>query len=812
MLTRRWVDELRQDLWYAARTLQKSPGFAAVAIVSLALGVGANAGIFSVVKTVLIERLPYPRGERLAVLSAKDHVGGSMSLSYPDVLDWKNQTQVFESVAAYQDYGMTLTGRDHDAERFSGRTVSANFFSTLGVVPSLGRDFALEDDRPGAAPVAIVSHGVWARSFRADPQLIGRSVTFNGRSFTVVGVLPATFQFYVSGEIFAPLGLGLRPSARGERRGIYAIGRLRPEKTFTQAQVEADTIARRLGQYYPNTNAGVGAAVVPLTTIVIGNTGRVVLILFAAVTLVLLIACVNVANLLLARAVARHNEMALRRSLGAQPSRLIRQLLTESLLLAVLGGALGLVLTGWTIRAVNALLPEEIRRLKNVGFDGWVLAFTLLLCLVSSLVFGLAPAWQMVRGRMAGDVSTRLIQGRRGATTGVAHRSLRNVLVTSEVAVSVVLLVAAGLMIRTVVALEHVDSGFREANVLHAQIVLPPAQYGETHQVTFFSALLERTRALPGVTDAALVMCAPLSGGCWANPVEIEGRTPAGPGEPEVNFNAITPGYFGTLGIPLRQGRDFDPHDTRDSLAVAIVNQSYARRYFAGQDPIGKRIREHVQERVSPWTTIVGVVGDVRRRALDAPAAPEVFRPLAQNPINFMTLMVRLTDDQPGVSAAIRTEVQALDRGIPLLALGTMEQVRTQGMSMRRLPAVLLQSFAAIALLLAVVGIYGVIAYCVSQRTGEIAIRLALGARPSNVLWLVVRQGMVPVCAGILLGVASALGVARTLTGVLYGVSATDPLTFALVSALLLTVALVACVIPARHAASVAPMSALCDR
>jgi putative ABC transport system permease protein len=478
-------------------------------------------------------------------------------------------------------------------------------------------------------------------------------------------------------------------------------------------------------------------------------------------------------------------------------------------MLAVLGGGLGVALAGWTIQGVNVLLPEEIRRLKHVEFDGWVLAFTLFLCLASSLLCGLAPAWQMLRRHATGDISDRLNEGSRGATTDTAHRALRNLLVTSEVALCAVLLIGAGLMIRTLIALDRVDPGFREGDVLHAQIVLPPAQYGEDEQVAFFSQLLGRTRTLPGVTSAALVMCAPLSGGCWASPVEVEGGPPAGPAEPEVNVNAITSGYFRTLGIPLLKGRDFDQRDTRDVSAVAIVNQSYAHRYFADQDPIGKRIREKLRDGARPWSTIVGVVGDVRRRALDAPLAPEVFRPLAQSPINFMTLMVRVSDDGLAVPAAIRREVQALDQDIPLLDVTTMERTRATGLSTRRLPAVLLESFAAVALVLAVVGIYGVIAYSVSQRTGVIGIRLALGARPISVLWLVARQGMIPVSAGIVLGLASALGQTRTLSGVLYGVSAADPLTFVVVACLLSGVALLACIVPARRASAIDPMSAL---
>jgi putative ABC transport system permease protein len=812
MLIGRWCDETTRDVQYAARALRKSRGFWAVAVLSLAIGVGANAAIFSVVKAVVLEPLPYDHADQLAVLSATDRVGGSMALSYPDLLDWKNRTQVFANLAGYQDLGFTLTSQDRSAERFPGRTVSADFFRTLGIVPSMGRDFVSADDRAGATPVAIISHRVWQGSFDADPRIVGQSVMLNARSFTVIGVLPATFEFYASGEIFAPLGLGLRASARGQRRGIYALGRLRPGMTVSQAQIEAHTIASGLAREYPSTNGDVGALVVPLATKVAGNTGRIVLTLFAAVTFVLLIACANVANLLMARGAARHTEIAVRRALGASNVRLVRQLLTESLFLAVLGGALGAGLAGWTIRGMNVLLPDDIRRLKHVEFDGWVLGFTVLLCVISSLLFGLAPAWQIVWRRPPGDVSDRLNEGARGATSDMPRRSLRHLLVMSEVSSSVVLLTAAGLMIRTLIALDGVDPGFRGANVLHAQIVLPPAQYRDDQQVAFFSRLLNRTIALPGVNAAALVMCAPLSGPCWASPLDIEGQLPLSAGGPEINFNAITTGYFRTLLVPLLQGRDFDQADRRDVPAVAIVNRSFVRRYFLDQDPIGKRIREQSERGSQPWTTIVGVVGDVRRRALDAPTAPEVFRPLAQSPINFMTLMVRVADDGFAVPAAIRQELRALDPGVPLAGFSTMEDARAQGLTTRRLPAVLLESFAGLALLLAVVGIYGVMAYSVSQRTGEIGVRLALGAQPSNVLWLIVRQGMIPVCAGIGLGLVGALGVGRTLTSLLYGVGETDVLTFALVALLLLGVSLSACIIPALRAAAIDPATAICGR
>jgi putative ABC transport system permease protein len=803
------LEKLVQDARYGLRIMQKHWGVTFAALLTLALGVGANSAIFSVVNAVLIEPLPYPHSDCLMFLSARDRAGSSISFSYPDVLDWREQTQIFENLAAYQAFGFTLTAPG-TTERLPGRTVSAEFFSTLGVAPALGRDFRPEDDRAGSHPVVILSDQVWRRYFQADPLIIGRDITLNSRSFTVVGILPATFQLYITGDVFAPIGLGLRPSRRGERKGIYAIGRLRPGITMRQAEVEADTVVRRLARQYPATNSGVGALIEPLAENFVGKTKPVLLMLLGAVSFVLLIACTNVANLLLARSASRQKEIVLRIALGAGRIRLLRQTLTENILLALISGACGLLLANWSLRAINTLLPENISRLRSASVNGSVLVFTLLASVVTAFLFGLAPALHIIGRDAIDNVHTRLRDAGQGSIAGRRSRSLLNFMIVSEVALSVVLLMGAGLMLRTLLSLQNVNPGFRAAGVLRTQIILPPAQYTSERQVGFFAQLVDRTRSLPGVQAASAAMCPPLSGTCWSNPIEIDGwPVSADQSQSEVNFNAIAPDYFRTLGISSLQGRDFDRRDVAHAPAVAIVNHAFVRRYFPGENPIGKRVRERSGENLSAWATVIGVVGDVRRDALDVPATGEVFLPFTQKPINFMTLVVHTSGNPLSLASAVRTQLHTLDNSVPAQAIGTMEQLQLAGISTRKLPAVLLGLFAGLALVLALVGIYGVIAYSVSQRTGEIGVRMALGAERVDVLRLVIAQGMTPVCVGLLVGVGAAFVLTRALSGVLYGVNSTDPLTLAAVSLLLAVTALLACGLPARRAARIDPIMAL---
>jgi putative ABC transport system permease protein len=623
------LERVLQDTRYATRVLRKHWSFAVAAMLTLALGIGANTAMFSVVYAVLIEPLPYPQADRLMFVSARDATGAAISFSYPDFLDWQQQTHAFESIAAYQSFGFTVTGTG-ETQRFPGRTVSAGFFSTLGVTPSLGRDFRPEDDRPGSEPVVIVTDQLWHKVLHGDREIMNRPITLNSRSFTVIGVLPPTFQLYEAGDMFAPIGLGLRASTRGQRKGIYAVGRLRRDATLKQAQLEADAIAQRLAQQYPATNGGIGGLVEPIAEKFVGKTKPVLIMLLGAVTFVLLIACANVGNLLLARSASRQKEIALRVALGASRLRLLRQMLTENILLAMMGGALGLIIARWSLDTVNTLLPTEITRLKAPTINGWVLGFTLLASIITGLLFGLVPAKQAMGRASLGNVYSRLKSGGRGSGTG-EQRSLLNFLVTSEVALSLALLIGAALMIRTLLSLHGVDTGFHAENVVHTQIVLPPSQYSPSRQAIFFAQAIDRTRSLPGVQSASAVMCLPLSGSCWSSPVEVEGRSvPLSQSQSEVNFNAAAPEYFRTLGTQLVQGRDFDRRDTKDALPVAIVSQAFVRRYLGGENAIGQRVRERSAKDQSPWATIVGVVGDVRRERLDSPAGAEIYLPFTQ--------------------------------------------------------------------------------------------------------------------------------------------------------------------------------------
>jgi len=804
-----WFENFVQDARYAVRALRKHWALTLAALVMLALGIGANTAMFSVVYAVLIEPLPYPNADRLMFLAARDSTGAAISFSYPDVLDWQQQTRVFEKIAAYQSFGFTVTST-HETRRFPGRAVSATFFSTLGIAPALGRDFLPQDDHAGSQPVVIISDRVWHQFFNADRDVVNGNITLNGTSFAVIGVLPPHFQLYRAGEIFAPIGLGLRSSARGERKGIYAIGRLRRNATLQQAQTEANTIAERLARQYPEMNGNIGALVQTLAENFVGKTKPVLVVLFGAVTFVLLIACANVGNLLLARSVSRRREIALRIALGATRFRLLRQMLTENLVLAVLGGGLGLGLAISSLKAVNTLIPAEIARVKPPSVNGWVLGFTLLASVITGILFGLAPARQAIGSGSIGDVHARLKDGGRRADAGAQRRSLLNVLVASEVALSLALLIGAGLMIRTLLLLRGVDPGFDATNVLHTQIVLSPPQYTPDRQVSYFEQAIERVSSLRGVTAASAVMCLPLSGSCWSNPAEIEGRSdPNTQRQSEVDFNAVAPAYFRTLGIPLLRGRDFEQRDGKDALPVAIVSQSFVRRFLAGEDPIGKHIRERSLNAQIPWATIVGVAGDIRRDSLDSPAGAEVYFPFMQKPINFMSLVVRGATNSATLAAEIRIGLHSLDPVVPVQTIGTMEELQVAGLATRQLPAVLLGTFAGLALILALVGLYGVTSYSVSQRTNEIGIRMALGAKRSDVLRLIIGQGMRPVSIGLIVGLCIAIALSGTLSGVLYGIKPTDPSTFGIVSLFMLTIALLACLVPARRASAVDPLVAL---
>ncbi|HEV3469193.1 MAG TPA: ABC transporter permease [Pyrinomonadaceae bacterium] len=797
------------DARHALRTLVKSPGFTAVAVLALALGIGANTAIFSVINSVLLRPLPYREPDRL-VFVMENFQQQDSAVSFPNFADWREQNRVFEELAASRLTSFNLTGAG-EAERLQGRMVTANFFEALGVEPAAGRDFTPEEDRPGGEAVAVLSHGFWQRRLGGDPKVVGRQLLLNGRSHTVVGVAPAGFEFYTPVEVFVPLGSWTHQAMgeRGSHPSIYAVGRLKEGVTLEQARAEMDAIMERLAEQYPTTNQGHGATLIPVYENVVGGVRPALMILLGAVAFVLLIACANVANLLLARSSGRRKELAVRAALGATRGRIVRQLLVESVLLALLGGAAGLLLALWGTDLLTSMIPDAVPRPLETGVNARVLGFTLLASLLTGVIFGSVPALQASNP----DLNDALREGTRGST---GRRSrLRNAFVVSEVALALVLLVGAGLMVKSFAEVQKVEPGFDPQKLLTAQLSLSAEKYPGPKAVAFLEEVRQRIGALPGVESAAFSNGLPIYG-AGITSFLIEGQPrPAPGGEPTAVEYVTTPGYFRTMGIPLLKGRYLDERDTRQGQMVALVDEDFARRFFPGEDPLGKRVKLF---REYPAAEIVGVVGHVKHFGLDA-AAPfqaQFYFALAQLPddyINRMTggisLVVRTKGDPAGAAADVRREVFAVDKEQPVYQARTMEDLISESLALRRFSMSLLALFAAVAALLAAVGIYGVMSYSVSQHTRELGIRMALGAEARDMLWLVIRQGMGLALVGVGLGLAGALALTRVMSSLLYGVTATDPATFAAVTALLTAAALLACYVPARRATKVDPMEAL---
>ena len=802
------MDTLIQDLRFALRMLLKNPGFTATAAITLALGIGANTAIFSVINAVLLRPLPYHDPSRLVLVNETTRQLADMSVSYPNFLDWREQNHVFERLAALQDGQFTLTGLDRP-ERLGGLNVSADFFTTLGATPALGRDFQPQDDKAGAEPVAILSDHLWRSRFGGDPTVVGRVLTLDGRQVTVVGVLPPRFRVYLSeSDLFLPLGLNAdRMKDRGNHPGIYVIGRLGSGATIETARADMDAIARGLEQQYPKTNTGCRVAMKPLEDEVVGALRPALLVLAVAVGFVLLITCANVANLLLARASAREKEIAIRTALGASKARLLRQVLTESTLLSVLGGGLGLLLAGWLTDVLLSLVPSTLPRLDEVRLDGAVLGFSLALSLLTGLVFGIAPALQASRT----ELLEPLKETSRGSTAGIRQHRFRNILVAGEIALALVLLAGAGLMARSFLRLNRVDPGFRPEHVLSAQLVLPRVKYPESAAILAFAdRLLPAVAAIPGVTSVGLVNPLPLSQEGWQTDFWVEGAPVPTRGEvPNSDYHVVGGDYFKAMGIALVHGRLFDDSDRADSAPVALVNETLARRFWPHRDAVGQRMRTGSPDDPGPWLTVVGVVGDVKQYGLDQEQKTQFYRPQRQLPLRPMSIVVRSSLDPTSLAASLRQAVLAADSDQPIYNVRTMTGLLSDTSAPRRLSLLLLGAFAATALLLAAVGIYGVLAYSVTQRTHEIGIRMALGARRGDVLLMVFRQGLRLVLAGAALGVVAAFGLTRLMSSLLFGVSPTDPGTLGAVCLLLVGVALLACVVPARRASGVDPMIAL---
>ncbi len=799
-----------QDLRYAVRMMGKNLSVTAIVVVVLALGIGANAAIFSVVNAVLLRPLPYADPDKLVRLSEDSPNVPQMSISYPNFLDWREQNKVFSGIAAMQFRSLNLTGTD-EPERLAGRGVSAEFFDLLGIRPALGRSFASEEDRPGANPVCIISHGLWERRFGSDSAITNKQVTLSGASYTVIGVLPATYAFGTPTDVFVPIGLRAdEMKERGNHPGIYAIARLKPGVTVETARAELIAMAQRIGVQYGM--KGNSATLTPLHEAFVGDVRRPLLILLGAVGFVLAIGCANVANLLLARAATRQKEMAIRAALGAGRLRIIRQLLTESVLLGLLGGIIGLLFALWGIDLLRSATVDILPTTAVMKLDGSVLIFTLLVSLVTGIVFGLAPALAVAKS----NLHDTLKEGGRGSGPGGRSAWLRSALVVSEVALSLVLLVGAGLLVKSFVRILDTDAGFKPQNLLTMQLALNAKPDEGAKVLNFFNDLNGRIKGLPGVESAAFSNGIPL-GQTADTSFAIVGRPKPEPGkQPQTMLYIPSPDYLQAMGIRLIKGRFFTMQDTQHSPRVAVIDETFARQQFPNEEPIGHYLAGDGKD--NPDAEIVGVVAHVKHFGLDADerVQPQLYLPFNQAPDDLlpilsprMTLVIRTKTDPLSLIAAVRHQVQTLDPNQPVFNVSTMEQTLDQSLGTQRLSMSLLMVLASLALILAAVGIYGVMSYTVTQRTHEIGIRMAIGAQRRDVFRMVIGRGMVLVLFGVALGLIGAFSLTRLMRTMLFGVAPTDPVTFVSIAVMLTGVALVACYVPGRRATKVDPLVAL---
>ncbi|HEX8146504.1 MAG TPA: ABC transporter permease [Pyrinomonadaceae bacterium] len=810
------METFLQDVRYGVRVLAKNKGFTAVAVLTLALGIGANTAIFSVVNDLLLRPLPYTDADRVVMLWEVTPEGRHMNTtSRANFREWRAQGSSFESMAAFSDQRLNLTGAG-EPEEVAVQLATPDLFKVLGVEPILGRVLVEEDLRRDSAGV-VLSHSFWKRRFGGDPNVIGKPVTLNGIPFNVVGVMPPSFQWHIkqrsgtgkAAEVW--MGLAMPPpgaqGANERGRFLSVVGRLKRGVTFEQAEAELKTIHKRLEQD-STFNKNYTAEVIPLREQFVGNIRPALWVLLGAVGLVLLIACANVANLLLSRVAAREKEIALRTALGARRTRVIRQLLTESLLLSLLGSGLGLLVAWWGIGALVAISPRDLVSLQNVGINTTVLAWTLGVTLLTSVLFGIVPALEATRLNLNDALKEG---GKGGDAQGSRSRRLRGFLVVGEVALALMLLAGAGLLVKSFAQLRKIDTGFETENVLTMVLRLPASKYKEDPQyVAFFRQALERVRAIPGVRSAGIVNYLPLYGGLGAaTGFDVEGRPASPPGTgPSTNVRVADSGYFKTMGIPVLRGRSFTDAEDAEVHPVILVSESFARKHFPGEDPLGKRLKVYMSEEPA-WTEIVGVVGDVRYDNLTAAAEPFVYYPHPGLTYEFMTLVIRTAGDPAAMAPAVRREIAAIDPDQPVSDVRTMTQVMADTVARARFNTLLLAIFAGLATLLAAVGIFGVMSYSVQLRTREIGLRMALGAQPGRVLMLVLRQGLVLTLVGIGVGLAGALALSRVMSGLLYGVGTSDPATFAAIVGVLAVVSLVACYIPARRATRVDPLVAL---
>jgi len=801
------MDTLIKDLRYAIRSLLKHKTFTAIAVGTLALGIGANTAIFSLVNAVLMRPLPYPESERLVmVYEDASAIGFPFSDPAPGTFsDWRKQQSTFDDLAALDPRNFHITG-DGEPEKVTASAITANLFPLLGVQPARGRNFTAAEDQPGANKVAIISNALWQRRYGADPSLLNRDILLNGEKHTVVGIMPKDFQFLASyTAIWTPAGFDAQTLADHDNHYLTVVGRLKKGVTLAQARADIKTITDRIVSEHPEEMANSGSNVLSLRDLLAGKVRRPLILLFVAVGLVLLIACANVGNLLLLRAAARRREIAVRMALGAKRLRIIRQLLTESVLLSGIGGALGLLVAVWSFALLKQLIPGGLSLTTNLKLNWPVLGYALLLSLVTGIVFGLAPAFQASRV----DLNHALKLGGRGS---FSNSRLRAAFIVGQMALALVLTVGAALLMQTVFRMRSQYSNLRPEHLLTVRTSLAEYRYGEAHQrVAFYDQVLERVKTLPGVTAAGYTTSVPLQWKGGANGFTIEGRVP----QPGVAYNGIhrqiSAGYFQTMGVPLVRGRDFEETDDGRAMPVVIINETMARQYWSGEEVVGKRLKLGVNK--APWVTVVGVVADVRQMGMDVPVKAEMYFPYRQIKTHFWfaprDLVLRTTSDPLGVSAGVREVIHQIDPDQPVSNIASMNDLLVEETGPRRLGMVLLSAFAGLALLLASLGIYGVLSYFVAQQTPEIGVRMALGAPRRNILRLVLKKGLIWTVLGVGIGVGVALALTRFMASLLFEVSASDPLTFAIVPVVLIVVALLACYLPARRATKVDPLVAL---
>jgi len=803
------MESLWRDVVYGMRMLSRSPGVTLLAILTLGLGIGANTAIFSVIQAILLRPLPYPEAERLVFLTEWSEQVPEMSFSVANLKDLRERATRLESLVGYNGAEFVLADGAGDPERLRGRRVTSGLEATLGKAPLVGRSFRPEEDQAGAERVALLGEGFWERRFGRDPGVVGRSLNLSGEAYTVVGVMPGTLHgSWKQVDVFTSL-LRLEDTLGGEKNrgnhpGIYVVARLKPQASVEEARTEVKQIAARLAEEHPDSNARNSMTLEPLQEVFVGDLRPALLILLGAVLCVLLIACANVANLLLARAAGRAREVAVRQALGAKRGRLVRQLLTESVLLSLAGGVLGVLLAFWGLRLLVASLPDGVPRADEIGLDAPVLLATLAIAVVTGIVFGLAPAFSLSGTRL----SEPMREGGRGSA-GPGHRRLRDGLVMAEIALALVLLVGAGLLLRSFLRVVRADAGFRAEGVLSASVPLPQARYDTPEKkVQFAERVVAALQATPGVDTAALAL--PLLGG-WQSSFNVEGRPEALPGQrPSADITRVTPGYFETMGVRRISGRTFTEADTSQAPRVAVVDVTFARKFWPDQDALGGRIKFGDLKGDDPWIEIVGIVGHVKNYGVDEESRVEVYLPYAQSPAGSTpTILLRTGGDPGALAAGLRQALRNADPLIPAYEVRTLADVVSEGTAPRRLAVLLISVFAGLALVLAAIGIYGVMSYAVAQRTSEIGIRMALGAEREHILGMVLRHGALMASAGVAVGLVVALLVARLLTSLLFQTSATDPPTFSAVPVLLLGVAALACYLPARRATRVDPLVAL---